>query len=295
MQHIGSFYVLVSLMMFLLSTQAFSIEPDVIYGKDNRTELFDNTNDPRMVRFAESTALLTFRKNIESDPNNPTQKILTGKTAGERLGLCERERFQNQPSRGYCSGSLVKDDVLLTAGHCIDEEHLCENMAVVFDFGYKSSSHDPVYVKAADVYFCEQVIKREEDPGSLGHDFALVKLDRKVQGRSPLEIRKSGSIGVRDNVTVIGHPMAIPTKIATGIVRQVETDFFDTNLDVFMGNSGSAVFNSKTGLIEGVLVSGEEDFEWIEEEQCSISKHCTDTGCLGENITPAKTFLPFLK
>ena len=39
---------------------------------------------------------------------------------GEDYGLCEREKFTKQPTASInCTGFLVAEDLLLTAGHCM--------------------------------------------------------------------------------------------------------------------------------------------------------------------------------
>ncbi len=84
---------------------------------------------------------------------------------------------------------------------------------------------------------------------------------------------------------VIGHPAGLPTKVSGGAkVRDAgPTGHFVANLDTYGGNSGSAVFNAKTGLIEGILVRGEIDYTW--RGGCKVSNTCADDGCRGEDVT----------
>ena len=55
------------------------------------------------------------------------------------------------------------------------------------------------------------------------------------------------------------------------------------NLDTYGGNSGSAVFNAKTGLVEGILVRGEQDY--VQKGDCRVSNVCPADGCRGEDVT----------
>ena len=66
---------------------------------------------------------------------------------------------------------------------------------------------------------------------------------------------------VGDQLTVIGHPWGLPSKIAEGgkVLFSDQPQYFTTNLDTFQGNSGSAVFNSSSGVVEGILVRGRSD------------------------------------
>jgi len=61
------------------------------------------------------------------------------------------------------------------------------------------------------------------------------------------------------------------------------TGYFVANLDTYGGNSGSAVFNAKTGVIVGILVRGENDY--IYQGDCRVSNVCQATGCRGEDVT----------
>ena len=59
--------------------------------------------------------------------------------------------------------------------------------------------------------------------------------------------------------------------------------YFVANLDTYGGNSGSAVFNAKTGVIEGILVRGENDY--VYKGNCRVSNVCASDGCRGEDVT----------
>jgi V8-like Glu-specific endopeptidase len=101
----------------------------------------------------------------------------------------------------------------------------------------------------------------------------------------PLRLRESGKVSVGERLAVIGYPSGLPLKIADdGVVRRLEKHFFVTNLDTYHGNSGSPVLNAATGVVEGILVRGDEDF--VKSSQgCQISKTCSSTGCRGEDVS----------
>src|SRR6185295_6557109 len=86
-------------------------------------------------------------------------------------------------------------------------------------------------------------------------------------------------------IIVIGHPAGLPTKVAGGAAVRDEkpAGYFTANLDTYGGNSGSAVFNAVTGLVEGILVRGENDYVW--KGSCRVSNVCTNEGCRGEDVT----------
>jgi ankyrin repeat protein len=86
---------------------------------------------------------------------------------------------------------------------------------------------------------------------------------------------------------VIGSPSGLPLKVASGakVRDNLHPFYFNANLDTFQGNSGSAVFNAETGVVEGILVRGEEDFIPNHEKKCVEANRCDDDKCRGEDVT----------
>ncbi len=116
-------------------------------------------------------------------------------------------------------------------------------------------------------------------------DYALIRLDRPVKGRRPLPLQNQPA-HTGDVIYSIGYPSGLPAKVMDqATVRSSHSEYFMANLDVFVGNSGSAVFNAKTNEVIGVLVRGEEDFIYDRSRRCNITNHCEDDSCNGEEIT----------
>jgi hypothetical protein len=251
----------------------------VIYGSDTRIDLYQTT-DPRLKELADSTVALFESGSVSSDGGVAK---LTTKNYGERMNLCKEEPFYEQGSGAFCSGSLVAPDVIMTAGHCVPSAEECANIKFVFGFAVKEKGVQPDSVPAAEVYGCKELIGRQQVGD--GADWALVRLDRKVAGHAPLKLDLTGKVAKGDEVLVIGHPSGLPTKIAGAAhVRDASNPgFFVANLDTYGGNSGSAVFNSATGLVEGILVRGEQDF--VQKGDCQVSNVCPADGCRGEDVT----------
>jgi V8-like Glu-specific endopeptidase len=252
------------------------IHGKVIYGSDDRIDLYQ-TDDQRLKSLAESTVALFQAGDVTADG------ALTTQNYGERNGLCKEEPFYEQPVGAFCSGSLVAPDVIMTAGHCVPSAEECANIKFVFGFAVKEKDKFPTSVASGDVYGCKELIGREQIND--GADWALVRLDRKVSGRKPLKLNRSGKISVGAPVLVIGHPAGLPTKIAGGanVRDSSKPGFFVANLDTYGGNSGSAVFNAETGLVEGILVRGEQDY--VYNGSCRVSNKCPNDGCRGEDVT----------
>lgn len=122
------------------------------------------------------------------------------------------------------------------------------------------------------------------------------RLDRKVINRLPLKIRREGKVDDQAGLVIIGNPSGLPTKVALeGTMRKNDNSiYFVANLDSFAGNSGSAVIDRKTGLVEGILVRGEIDFVLDSERNCKIVKQCAEGSCRGEDVTRITNILPLV-
>ena len=86
---------------------------------------------------------------------------------------------------------------------------------------------------------------------------------------------------------MVGSPSGLPLKVASGAnVRETKHPFyFKANLDTFQGNSGSGVYNAITGVVEGILVRGEDDFEPNRAKMCIEAKKCANNECRGEDVS----------
>ena len=252
-----------------------------IYGPDDRIDLYE-TDDARLLALADSTVALFRTSEIQLDGHGAA-RLSVGRF-GDALQLCPGERFRDQPIGAFCSGFLVGPDLIATAGHCVSDDS-CESTRFVFGYSLRRKESDPSTVPASEVYRCRRVLGREYDEA--GADWALLRIDRAAAGHAPLAMRTSGAINKGEPVLAIGHPSGLPTKIAgSATVRDASKDaFFTANLDTFGGNSGSAVFNARTGLVEGVLARGEEDFVWNDQAGCRVSRLCRDDGCKGEDVS----------
>ncbi|MBS1961436.1 MAG: trypsin-like peptidase domain-containing protein [Bdellovibrionales bacterium] len=268
----------------LLSVSAFASGgtpgEKVIYGSDDRLDLYQVQNS-RDVGLADSTVALIEAQNLTL---NAGKYAIAAGQFGREFGLCTDEPFFDQPSGAFCSGSLVAPDLIITAGHCIKNAGDCASTKFVFGYAVKKEGAFPTEAAAANVVGCKEIVARKQEGN--GADYAVIRLDRSITNHAPLAINRANDLKDGDHVGVIGHPSGLPTKVAFGdsLVRTVnKPGYFMANLDTYGGNSGSAVFNTKTGLIEGILVRGENDFVYV--NGCRKSNVCPATGCRGEDVT----------
>lgn len=284
----------------------------VIYGRDNRKEVSEGTSLQK--RLARSAATMVAKSEISASKNRPgyiqltqttlrdwledqlngskarreklfSEKVLEAANAG--VTFCEGERFVDQPNPGTCSGFLIADDLILTAGHCVKFSNFCSDYKWVFGFEVNPKTKKAgLDIPETDVYSCKKVISKTLSY-QLSLDYALVQLDRPVKDRLPLNLRVESQIQVDTPLFVIGSPSGLPLKIADGAkVRSSSHPFYFTaNLDTFQGNSGSAVFNARTGEVEGILVRGESDYVPNMNKMCVEANKCSDHSCRGEDVT----------
>lgn len=275
-------------LLLSLQVSASFVENGVIYGEDNRID-FKNASTMQQ-ELARSTAIMVpkalIKKRLFSSQATIRNPITFNEmvTLNEDIPLCKEERFRDEVSLGHCSGFLIAPDIMVTAGHCIMTEQQCKSNQWVFDFILDEKGKYSISKK--NIYSCEKLVAWKNDFIS-GLDYAVIKLTKNVKDRKPLEYRKSGKIADNAQVMVIGNPFGLNTKVAAGasVVDNSEENFFVSDLDTLQGNSGSAIFDAKTGLVEGILVRGEEDFEYDPENECFKSKVCQDTReCRGEDV-----------
>lgn len=252
----------------------------IIYGEDNRwdTEFYP----VKMFRDkALSVAGMVSTRKLVPDSSDENYFKFFRKSASRQYGVCKSERFSEQIVLPICTGFLVAPDILVTAGHCVESQEICDNFSWVFDY-----TEGTERIEKKNVYKCKKILSQKlKSTYFTFKDYAVIQLDRKAD-RQPLPIRKRGRPNWGENLVVIGHPIGLPQKIADGAEVKIgnalglltpirntirKRDFFMANLDTFQGNSGSPVFNERTGLVEGLLTEGAVDFVQDDKNLCDLS------------------------
>ncbi len=248
------------MILLFYSLLAFSnvySDTNVIYGRDNRKDLY-LVSDPITVRLAKSTAALIKNTHLQ---NRGNVIAILGPSLKEAHSLCEDQRYLNQPSASHCSGTLIAPDIIMTAAHCYSGEDLCQNDSWVFDYEVRSENQASVIVPTSSVYRCQKILLSDHRYGNREAlaDQALIKLDRPVTNRRPIPISRL-PVRLGEELVMIGHPWGLPKKVTDGgWVMSIKQYSYLTNLDAFSGNSGSGVFNSRTGEVVGILSGGAND------------------------------------
>jgi V8-like Glu-specific endopeptidase len=281
----------VALLLSLVATAQAGSRNKVVYGSDNRQEVSSLTGERK--EWARATAAMIAKKDIKRgfflfNLLGITRLPLTNaSTLQDFHNLCVGERYADQLSASNCTGFLIAKDVLVTAGHCVTSQEDCDENLWAFDYTQENMQRGkrPSF-KAKDVYKCEKILSQEYTWYGKS-DFAVIKLNRKVKNRKPLEVERTRTnIAVGEQIAVIGTPSGLPLKFADQAqIRSIETEYFITNLDTFGGNSGSPVISTESGKVIGILVRGENDYEVDPELGCYRPYKCKEDECRGEDVT----------
>jgi len=273
---------LLILASLLLTTQNVFAGIKGIYGQDDRRDLYQTSNALHL-KLARATAGMIRVSMFGKSSLPKTFDLLQTESLERAQNLCTSEKFAQQPLAAQCSGFLVGPDTLVTAGHCFRSKDTpeinCKNFAWVFNYEIPTAGVDPTKnISLDNVYLCRGVVQSQWDAN---YDYTVFKLDRKVVGREPLKFRTAGKIADRTSLVVIGHPNGLPKKITANgrLTYNSEPTRFSTTLDTFHGNSGSAVFDASTGLVEGILIMGKNDYRPSipgNEKSCKVVNVCDE-------------------
>lgn len=270
----------------------------LIYGTDDRQEALRTWAKP----YAKSVLLMA-PKNYITDSGDPEfVKLDFEKVSGEAslINQCSNEKFAQQVTAGInCSGFLIAPDLVVTAGHCIvpygSRERIetpgCAGFVWIAD--YAQDPFDQLLQidkwPRAKIFECAEVIQgtnpdfssKEFAPPLFGDDYALIRLKKPVTDRRFLKMSEKPLLPGQSPslLYVLGYPLGLPLKLA-GPARVIDygfEKFYSTNLDAFMGNSGSPVMDD-TGLVHGILVRGYPDDFLTNAASCYSLNSCNEAG-----------------
>ncbi len=232
-----------------------------IFSEDDRTLYMSAPEElQRLIR--QSSVALVSKSKFNVEPNGTLSVTLS--SLQDDFGVCSTERFADLPTLSSCSGTLVGEDLVMTAGHCVLNHAQCANQNFVFD--YYLNENEQISFHTNSIYECKEIIATHFDES--GWDYSLIRLDRKVDSsRRPINIA-SRRVRSGDKVTVVGYPSGLPAIVdSSGSVSpKNSTDItFDAYIDIFAGNSGSGIYNKDLELV-GVLSMGFKDYQQYGEE-----------------------------
>jgi V8-like Glu-specific endopeptidase len=250
----------------------------VIYGDDNRLDYYQVT-DTHLLKLSQSVAVMIDKADV----------VLKGDLLGFKWqtlpskNICENEKFSKQNSIGNCTGFLISEDILLTAGHCVSEKS-CEENFWVFDYYLTSANDYSPVVKRESVVECQRVLQSEFIFASSSEitDYAVIKLKHKIKDRASLELdfnfrNQLIKMGQMDRLKLgtWGFPLGLPMKWTAGgdvLFWDPSQDTILSNLDGFTGNSGGPIFDLATKKVIGIYSAGPSDLIRNEEKGCFESR-----------------------
>lgn len=262
-----------------------------IYGTDSRRDLYEVSDESSIKIQSRSIVSLWSVEKLKTEGDHvklSTQKFDTvySPEHEEFRKLHSSAAFYAQPQGAFGSGFLVRDDIIVTAAHCVIGPQIPPMADIRFVFGFQMTSQSDLAVVPKDNVYSGTLIDYRFN-NTTQEDWAVVRLTRKVANYKPLEMEPN-PIAVDHPLYIIGHPCGLPMKVASGAkVLSVEADksFFKANLDSFGGNSGSPVFSATTSKVVGILVRGQADFIWDTAKGAMVAKVFPTTGPEGEEVT----------
>jgi len=189
-------------------------------------------------------------------------------------------------SDGWCTGTVIAGDYLLTAGHCLDmkngsegwttpfkrepDGHLTfatpEVLATLQVVNFRHQVDAQGTLRSPDVYPVERLMEYREGPAKL--DFAVLKLGRNKDGKLPSEVYPVAKVAKRAVVSgellaILQHPQGEPKRVDAGkLFEEQDSYLYYSDIDTLGGSSGSGILDAKGEIIGvhtrgGCMASGE--------------------------------------
>ncbi len=235
-------------------------------------DLLKVENNPRLEQIAKATVAL-----LRTDDDN----FLNPKTFGDVYNFCSQESFLDQKLFSYCSGTLIENNKILTAGHCIRDLKDCNAIRIAFDYFGNS---DVNRIKSHKILKCKKITAWSKPVSQTQLiDYAVIELERPVFDRKPIVMNVNSKL--QDRIFSMGHPLGLPMKLVHGFISsedahvnqsKPDSSYTSAHMNSHPGLSGSGVYNHQFELA-GILVRGESNIE--RDGICSRLRSCETQDC----------------
>ncbi len=248
--------------------------PRIIRPPDDRTDFYATTS---MLQGIGNSVCAQITTDLLVDNGDGTFTINAGTLGTDFDPLCNGERFSDQPTAASCTATLVGDDILITAGHCLDDAGTRTDLSTiyfVFDYAVRQQNVNPETFTTDQVFRATEILGLANVDGT-ANDWAVVKLDRKVTGRTPVTVRSTGAIAEAQSIVAIGFGAGLPMKFSGNATVQAIVEFgFEADLDIIGGNSGGPIIDATTGMIEGVVSADQAIEDYFQDGTCFRAAVC---------------------
>ncbi|WP_394842983.1 serine protease [Pendulispora brunnea] len=151
-------------------------------------------------------------------------------------------------SAKYCSGTLIANDLFLTASHCIDSSTVPNDYIA---FNYERAKGSTTVLQQTHVKITAIV-----EDGLGGLDYAIVRLQGTPGATFGTTSTNSTEVSNGATLAIIQHPARLPKKIEAGTKAGNSGNYMTYgNIDTQGGSSGSGVLNA-SGQLVGVHTNG---------------------------------------
>ena len=184
---------------------------------------------------------------------NESQNVETyDGTLGVSVELVRRhQRAVGQTMRGTtrsCSGTLIGNDLFLSAGHCFDANPNPQTQ-VTFNF-QTDAAGNPLPEQRFPI-----LAVLEHRLGGL--DYEIIRLGNNPAGNFGFTLVSPVDPAVGDMACIIGHPATAPKQIEAGPVTALSGNQIRYNdADTLPSNSGSGILHAPSGRVIGVHTNG---------------------------------------
>jgi len=257
-----------------LSLAEGGLRPRIIRPPDDRKDYFASST---MLQGIGNAVCAFISTDMLTDNSDGTFRINADTLAVSRSPLCAGERFADQPTATNCTATLIAPDILVTAGHCLDDKGVrtsFDTFYFVFDYAVRQVGVNPSTFTRDQVYRGAEVLGLVNVENT-ADDWAVVKLDRVVTGRTPVAVRSSGSVVVGQSLVAIGFGAGLPMKFSdNATVQNIVENGFEADFDIIEGNSGGPIVDATTGRLEGVVSSDLAVDDFFKDGACFRATVC---------------------
>lgn len=180
-----------------------------------------------------------------------------------------REESGNVAGKGWCTGTLIDDDLFLTAGHCLDNGDTAtlqlprekgsiplEPPEMAREFTVQFRYENPA-LAGADSYENTVDVVRLEEYSRTNPDYAILRLS----GHPGLNNGVARISGVDSHpglpIAILQHPRADRMKVGAGpVARLLGSKITYNTIDTLDGSSGAGILDAVTGKLVGIHTNG---------------------------------------